>query len=363
MPYLAKCPLLIVVVALLAASFGRAQSAQFDDLAAQAAAARDQHNLALAIELYNKAEQLRPDWPEGWWNLGLLNYSTGQYATAIEALNRLLQLEPKAVPAMAIRGLCEFETGAWDDSLRDLEQAVAHGAANDSRHEQIIRYHLGLLLAAQGRFLDAIGQYKMLASKHLNPPDLPIAIALAGMRVRTLPRDLDPHDRLLYDAAGKAGYAFLSDDSQGADAQFRELFARYPATPDLHYFYGLLLFPHDRGLAVEQFQQEVAIAPSNQLATALLAFTLMYVGRYSEALPIAERAMAAAPGMEMAQLALARSLVETGDEKRGIELLNQVIEHNPNSLEAHVGLAAAYSRAGRKEDAYRERMVCLGLVK
>jgi tetratricopeptide (TPR) repeat protein len=365
MPYRqAKRPLLIVAAALLVSSAsGQNTPAQFDDLAAQAAQAREQQNLPLALELYRKAEELKPEWAEGWWYIGLLNYSSRQYAPAIDAFNHLLQVEPRAVPALALRGLCEFETGANDGSLRDLEQAVAHGAANDPNHEQLIRSHLGLLLAAQGRFLDAIGQYKFLAMKHVDPSGLPLLIGMAGMRVRSMPGDLNAQDRELYEAAGKAGYAFLADDTERADALFRELFVRYPTTPNIHCFYGLLLFPHDRESAVEQFQQEVVIAPSNELATALLAFTLMYVGRYSEALPVAERAFTASPNMEMAELALGRSLIETGDDKRGIELLNQVLQHNPKSLEAHVGLAAAYSREGRREDAYRERMVCLGLGK
>jgi tetratricopeptide (TPR) repeat protein len=86
--------------------------AQFDDLAARAAAARDQQNLPLAIELYTQAEQLKPDWQEGWWYLGVLQYSNNQFPGAIDAFTHLLQLVPTAVPAMALRGLCEFETGA-----------------------------------------------------------------------------------------------------------------------------------------------------------------------------------------------------------------------------------------------------------
>jgi len=361
----ARCWFAIVSGALLAASFACPQSppSKFDDLAAQAAAARDQQNLPLAIDLYTKAEALKPDWGEGWWNLGLLDYTTKQYSSAIDAFNRLLQLNPRIAPAMAIRGLCEFQTAAYDDALRDLEQAAAHGAANDPRHEQIIRYHLGLLLARAGRFYDALGQYKQLAAKHDEDPDLPLAIGMAGMRARSLPQDIDAQQRELYEAAGKAAFALMSDDSEGADAQFRQLFARYPAAPNLHYFYGFLLFPHDRAMAAEQFRQEVAIDPTNELAVALDAFTLMYLGRYSDALPLAERALVTQPGMEMAQLVLGRSLIETGNEKRGTELLKEVIAHDPNSLEAHLGLLSAYIHAGRTEDAYRERKVCLGLVK
>lgn len=356
---------LILVFAFLPRCSTLAQSApsNFDTVAAQASAARDQQNLPLAIDLYTKAEELKPDWAEGWWNLGLLNYTTRQYSSAITAFNHLLQLNPRIAPAMAIRGLCEFQTAAYDDSLRDLEEAAGHGAANDPRHEQIIRYHLGLLLTRAGRFYDALGQYKQLAAKHDKDPDLLIAIGMAGMRARSLPQDIDAQQRDLYNAAGEAAFALMADNSEDADAQFKQLFVRYPATPNLHYFYGFLLFPHDRQMAAEQFRQEIAIDPANDLATALEAFTLMYLGRYSEALPLAERVLAAEPGMEMAQLVVGRSLIETGDEKRGLEWLDKVLERDPNSLEAHLGLLAAYTHEGRAEDAYRERKVCLGLVK
>jgi len=357
--------LLFVGAVLWLASLCMAQGAasQFDELARQAAAARDQQNIPLATELYGKALELNPNWAEGWWNLGLIDYTMNQYPQAIDAFNHLLKLDPHAVPALAIRGLSEFDAGDYVASLKDLELAMQHGAANDKDHEQILRYHLGLLLTRAGRYWDALSQYRSLAGERFESPDFEVAIGLVGMRVPSLPSELNAHDTELAGALGKAAHAFLVDDSDAADAQFNSLFARYPTSPNLHYFYGFLLFPHDRDMAVAQFQKEIAINPSNQLATGLLAFTLMYVGRYKDALPVAERALAAEPGMQVAQIALGRSLIETGDEQHGIEILNQVIERDPKNLEAHMGLAAAYSLDGRKEDALRERMVCLGLGK
>jgi len=66
---------------------------------------------------------------------------------------------------MALRGLCEFETGAYDDALRDLDTAVAHGAAKDPHNEQILRYHLAQLLTRAGRFQDAQTQYGFFATE------------------------------------------------------------------------------------------------------------------------------------------------------------------------------------------------------
>jgi cytochrome c-type biogenesis protein CcmH/NrfG len=337
--------------------------AAFDDLAGRAAAARDQQNLPLAIQLYAEAEQLKPDWQEGWWYLGILQYSSNQYAGAIDAFTHLLQLVPTAVPAMALRGLCEFETAAYDDSLRDLEQAVAHGALNQPRNEQIIRYHLGLLLANAGRFQEALDQYHFFAEHQADAPDLKIAIGLAGMRVASLPSDVPAQDRALYQAAGNAGYVFLSGDNEQADDLFAQLFARYPSTPNVHYFYGFLLFPHDPGLAIDQFHNELAVNPTNETANALLALTLVIAGRFSEALAPAQRAYGKAPDMEMAQLAFGRSLAETGDIKHGEELLDRVIQRDPNNLEAHLGLVSIYSQSGNREEAARERKVCRDLAR
>ncbi len=355
----------LALMALLSAGRAVAQQAapQFDDLAARAAAARDQQNAPLAIDLYNKAEQLKPDWAEGWFYLGLLQYEGNQFPEAIGAFNHLLQLQPTASPAMALRGLCEFETGAYDDSLRDLEMAVAHGAANEPRNEQIIRFHLAQLLAHAGRFQDALDQYKSFAVKHVDAPDLLLGVGLAGMRVATFPKDVSASDRAFYQAAGEAGYVLLAGDSERGDALFSALFARYPTAPNLHLFYGFLLFAHDPILASDQFRNETALDPGNEIAHAMLAFTLVIAGRYTEALPEAEHAYAATPDVELAQLALGRSLAETGDVKRGAELLNQVLQKDPNNLEAHLGLVSIYSRTGRREDAYRERMLCFGLPK
>lgn len=356
---------LLVAVLLAFSSYGWPQDGamSFSDTAAQAAAARDRQDVPTAIRLYDRATQLKPDWTEGWWYLGLLQYTTDQYAGAIVAFDHLMQLVPTAVPAMALRGLCEFETGAYDDSLRDLETSVAHGAANEPRNEQIIRFHLAQLLTRASRFQEALDQYKHLAEQGAEDAGVLQGIGLAGLRVPKLVKEVAMPDRALLQEAGEAGEMSLGGHSEEADRRFSDLFERYPQTAGLHYFYGFLLFPHDPPLAVGEFRKEVAVAPGNQEAQAMLAFTLMIAGRYAEALPEAQKAYATTPDSETVQLALGRSLAETGDVKRGTDLLNEVLKKDPDSVEAHLGLASIYSRTGRREDADRERMACLKLAK
>ncbi|HEU5457888.1 MAG TPA: tetratricopeptide repeat protein, partial [Terracidiphilus sp.] len=259
------------------------------------------------------------------------------------------------------RGLCEYETGAWDDALRDLNLAVAHGAANDPQNAAILRFHLAQLLTHAGRFPEALSQYKYFATHNLDNPDLRIAIGLAGLRMPLFLQDAPLENRALIQAAGEAGYTFLADESMKADALFQSLFARYPTTKGLHYFYGVLLFAHAPDLAAIEFRKEVDLAPDNVDDRAMLAFSLMVAGKFEEALPEAEAAYKAAPETEMVQLALGRSLAETGDATRATALLEQVLKKDPNNLEAHLGMVAVYSHTGRREDADRERALCLGL--
>ena len=358
-------PILLVFALLIGGpGFGNAQqAAQFDDLAGRAAAARDSGNVPLAVELYGQATQLKPDWAEGWFYIGLLQYGANNFPAAIDALNHVLELKPGAAPALALRGLSEYETGAYDDSLRDLDEGVKKGAANEPRNEQIIRYHLAQMLARAGRFQDAMLQYQFFASKHIDDPDLLLGLGLAGMRNTTLPKDFPAEGRELVEAAGSAGYVFLSGDSQTADGMFRKLFERYPTVPNLHFYYGVLLFMHGPDLAIDQFKSEVEVAPSNAAAHAILAYALMFAGRFAEAQPEAEAALARVPDIEMAQIALGRSLAEAGDVKRATEVLNQVLKRDADNVEAHMALAAIYSRTGKREEAYRERLVCLGMQK
>jgi tetratricopeptide (TPR) repeat protein len=352
----------LLLALLCGAAKAPAQAPSFEDLAARAAAARDQQNLPAALDLYAQTVQARPDFQEGWWYLGVLHYSANQYSEALDAFSHLLALAPHAAPAMALRGLCEFETGAYDDSLRDLEMSVAHGAANQPRNEEILRLHLAELLTRAQRFQDALDQYKELATKNIEDPDVDVGLGLAGMRLASLIKDVPEPDRPLFEAAGKAGYVSLAGHSQKADAMFHQLFDQYPTAPNLHLYYGFLLFSHDPELAIDQFQQELAIAPDNISAQALLAFSLMIAGHYSEAVPEAQKVLASDPGMEMAQLALGRSLGETGDTQRATDILNQVLKNDPNNLEAHLGLASIYAREGKHEEAYRERMACVRLA-
>lgn len=336
---------------------------QFEDLAGRAAQARNQQNLPQAIDLYTRALALNPGWAEGWFYLGVVQYGSNLFAPAIDSFNHLLQLQPGVPAAIALRGLCEFETEAYPDSLRDLEQAITDRTALNPQNEPSLRYHYAQLLTRAGRFGDALAQYQFFIANHIQNAELLTGLALAGLRIQELPKNIAAADRDMLQATGAAAYAFLGGDSDSAAALFTQLFARYPATPRLHYLYGSFIFRESPEIAVSEFRAELAINPENALARGMLAFSLMLSGQFAESVPEAERALTAAPDMEVAQVALGHSLAETGDLNRASQIIQAVLQRDPKNLEAHLALAAWYARSGRKEDAYHEREICLDMVK
>lgn len=353
-----------VAWALIFACGAGAQSSSYhsNDLIAEAAAARTQNDIPRAITLYSQAVEKNPKWPDGWWFLGSLQYETGAYGPAREALSHYIAMMPTAGPAFALRGLCEFEAGEYAQSLPDIRQAISLGAANEPRNEQILRYHEGLLQTRLGDYAAALKTYSVFAKNGVNNPEFLLALGLAGLRMPLLPKDVAPDQQELVSAAGDAALRFMAGDESSAAPAFQELFERFPKAANAHFLYGYLLFADNPDAALEQFQQELAVTPSNADADVMAAWALLMRNAPGDALPYAEKAADEQPSLPSAQLVLGRSLMDTGDLKDGMEHLEKAREMDPNNLENHLALAKAYSKSGRKEDARRERLLCLRLT-
>lgn len=343
-------------------ALGQTTPSGFDNLVSQATAAREQNDVPRALELYSQAVQVNPKWADGWWFIGSLNYDSGAYPEARDALSHYIELTANTAPALALRGLCEFETGEYAQSVADIQQGISLGAANQSRNEQILRFHEALALTRMGRFQDALKAYGFFVKQKITSPELMIAIGLAGLRMPSLPKDVTPDQEPLLQAAGSAAYQFLSGDEDGARTAFEDLFRRFPSARNAHYLYGYLLFSGDGDAALSEFRRELEVAPANSEAAIMGAWILLLRNRPSEALPFAQKAVQLDPGSAPAELVLGRALSDTGEINGSIEHLEHALKLEPDNLEVHIALAKSYSKSGRKEDARRERMLCLQLT-
>jgi len=344
-------------------AFAQANPPNVEELVNRAAAARQQNDIPAAIDLYQKIVKLDPQWPDAWWFLGSLRYGTGEYDGARDALSHYIELAPNAGPARAVRGLCEFEIGDYASSLKDIQDGLAMGAANQARNEEILRYHEALLLTRLERFDDALRTFTRFTHEAAPNPELLVAIGLAGLRTPLLPKELKSNQQEVYASVGKAAYDFMKGDQGGASAEFQALFQRPTVPPNAHYLYGYLLYASDPDQALSEFQQELRTNPSSGATEVMLAWILLQQDTASEALPHAQNAVGREPRSAGAQLVLGRALTATGDVKAGIEHLEKAMQIDPNNLEVHIALTKAYSETGRKDDARRERLLCLEMTK
>lgn len=351
------------MILLAAQATAQTAPATFDDLAAKATAARERNEIADAIAAYRQAVRLKPDWPDGWWYLGMLQYNMGIYTEARDALTQFLKLTPDSGPAFAVRGLCEFETGEYPQSAQDIQQGLALGAGNTPRYENMLRFHQLLLYTLNGDFETALREYAVFAKNAAPTPEILAGVGLAGLRMPVRPQDVDPAQQPLVLAAGAAAFTLMAGDEPKAQQQFQALFQRFPTAVNAHYLYGYLLFANDPDLAIAEFQRELEVAPASAVTHVMLAWYFLLRNNAAGALPYAQKAATEAPNSPSAQLVLGRALIETGSVNDGMERLNSALKLDPNNLEIHLALVKGYQELGRKDDAARERLLAKDLAK
>ena len=77
-----------------------------------------------AIEDYNQAIRLNPNFALAFYNRGLAYARKFQFERAIEDYNEAIRLAPKYAPAFTNRGLAKFNTRQYDRAIEDFDQAI-----------------------------------------------------------------------------------------------------------------------------------------------------------------------------------------------------------------------------------------------
>jgi tetratricopeptide (TPR) repeat protein len=346
-------------IALLAAA-----GATFEELASQAAAARAANNIPKALDLYRQALELKPAWIEGWWFLGILSYDTDRYQSGAQAFSEFVKLDDKLAMGWGFLGLCEFETGDHQRSLEHIRRALEIRTGVEPAIEQVLRFHEALVLARLGLFDQAMPRFMPLVSRGVHDPTLIAGIGLTALRQPMLPKEVPPAQRDLIDAAGQTAYLWMAGDTAKTEPAFHALVENYPKAPGVHYFYATYLLsfrPAEE--AVAELKHELEVNPRSADARAMVALLMVRAGLSTAALPLARQAAEGGPTSPMAQYTYGLILSGAGDLPQAIEHLEAAERLDPASIEYHMGLAGAYSKAGRHEDARRERRTSIALAR
>ena len=331
--------------------------AEFDRFVKLADEARVAERFDDAVSLYGQALKIKPKWPDGWWYVGAIFYQKDLYPQARDAFQNLVALEPERGPAWAMLGLCLFQTGDYERAGLTLQRGRTLGVNDNSELANVVRYHTALTYIRFEYFENAYDVLNEFVRQGQESGKVVEAFGLTILRMPYLPKEVPPAQREKILIAGQAGYHMAARRLEQARTAFDTLMSQYPNDPNVHYSFGVYMLSQDADVAMKEFKRELEISPAHFPSMVQMAFEYLKRDQFNEALPLAERAVQLAPKLYAARNVLGRVLLELGQIERSVKELEEGVKLAPSSPEMHFALARAYTRAGRKQEAAREREI------
>ena len=125
-----------------------------NNLGASLAEAGNAHE---AIEHYEEALRIKPDYAKAHNNLGVALWQTGKAQEAIEHYEEALRIKPDYAKAHNNLGTALWQTGKAQEAIEHYEQAVRLNPDDATAHD-----NLGLLLQRMGEVQEAIGHFQQV---------------------------------------------------------------------------------------------------------------------------------------------------------------------------------------------------------
>jgi tetratricopeptide (TPR) repeat protein len=332
--------------------------------ALKARAARDTGRLEEAVAQYNIALKQNPAWAEGWFFLGSIHYDRDQAAPCVQAFSRFTRLQPKTSAGFAFLGLCLYQLKDYGSSLQALLRAQQLGLPAGEQLTNVASYHAALLFTKAENFEKAL-QILQLFSRDQGDfnPKIIEAAGNAALRRPILPDEMKDDDRELVYRVGRAVMTAADRRTAEAARMLAEAVADFPRALNLHYVYGSLLLGGDSGQGLEEIKRELELQPTHLPSLVLLALEYLKRGEPAEARRSAAEAVRLAPANFAAHTALGRALTDLGEVAGAVTELEAAKKLEPTSPQVRIALASAYQKAGRPQDAARERAEFLRLKK
>jgi tetratricopeptide (TPR) repeat protein len=327
----------------------------FEELSAAANKAKEQNRDDDAVALYERALHLNPQWREGLWFEGVLQFGKAKYPETRDLMRRLVALEPKAGPAWALLGMSEHETRDYSRALDHLQHAREMGLGEEKELAQSVYFYTSILLTRFGRYDDASTLLFAMVKSGYPEQAIEEPIGLAVLRYPFLPVEIPSDRREMFRFAGQATLAVEAQRREDAEKILSSLVAHYGTEPGVHFLYGVFLLDVRPEDGVKELQEELKVAPFNFTAKVRLAEEYLKEEKTDVALSLADEVLKVDPEYSSAHLIRGEALIAKGDAANGIAALEVSRKLRPDIVRTHWDLLKAYTAAGRNEDARREK--------
>ena len=271
-----------------------------------------------AIATYRQLTALNADLPEYQIKLGNAQLAAGRGEEALQSFSRAIKQGPQSPEAQAAIVTALLRAGKNDDAakiLADLRQRAPNSAPLAELD--------GDVKFASQKYIDAAAIFRK-ALAQTPTPNLVVkshrALALAGKKAE-------------------------------ADAILSDWIKKNPKDTSIRlYDADLALRSGDFGRASQQYRALLEVQPNDPILLNNLAWA-MWQQKDPQALAVAEKAHAAASNNAAVSDTLGWMLVEQGQTKRGVELLEKASASAPQQRDISLHLAKALIKDGRKDAA------------
>lgn len=266
----------------------------------------DDHDLDVAIKMFQEAIRLDPNFARAHYTLGRCYVHHGQgyggqdyFELAEASLKRALDLDPKLAGAQLQMVYVYLNRGEKDKALATLAEARRHAP-----HDPTVFIIAGLLYRLNGLYDKALRQYDKLLE--LNPKDVVIACYNRGR---------------------------------------------------------LYTYRHEYDKAIAEFEKARAVEPDHPLVKTFQAVTYFNMGRVDDCRRLVEEVMPLHAHFEPLQILLAWCHSTRGEHQRALSLITpQVKETAAADHDVAVWLASLYAMENKRDDAveWLQKAVALG---
>ncbi|PYU90001.1 MAG: hypothetical protein DMG25_17900 [Acidobacteria bacterium] len=342
--------------ALSAQQAGRNEAArQF----AEAAAATARRDFARAEEQYRKVIELDPRSSEALNNLGMVYYLEHKYPQAEEALARAVKFDPSLTNARVLLGASLWREGKLDRAIAELERALKAPLSDSA--EKTARTALHSALFAQENYARALEVLKPLVDKYPQDVDVEYSLGqtylqLAAQNFRKIALT-DPESYRIHQILGES----LAKQGRYRDAilEYKLALARRPDLAGIHYQIGLLYWVNEpsregEDAALHEFEEELKINPYHAWSEYRLGQVCRKRKEALEADAHFRRAIALDNTLAPARLALASELEAQGNLEEAEKQFEAAERLEPDNSAVHFRLAQIYKQCGDQASANEE---------
>lgn len=275
------------------------QTDEFASLVAAAQQAQAGKDYAAAADAYKKAAKLRPDIPELWANLGLMQNATASYPEAIESFRKATRLKPGLYVPNLFLGIDYTHIHRGQEAIPFLMRAEATNPRDPQAPLSLGRAYLSV-----GNFAPARSAFERAVALDEKNSSAWFAFGLAAID------EVEADGRKLSaEGANSAWAKALFAESLQEQSRFKE--------------------------AMSQQQAVLVADPRFPCAHSQLGF--LYVAQQQDATAAPEFA-GESQGCALAALGRARLRMDAGDDVEALTVLKTLWEHDPGFVRSHASL-------------------------